>query len=50
MIIKSGTNRKIEHFKERLGMVGDVYVIDHYISDRLAHQKRFESIIFNNSI
>ena len=43
MIIKSGTNRKIEHFKERLGMVGDVYVIDHYISDRLAHQKRFEN-------
>ena len=41
MIIKSGTDLKIEHFKKRLGFVGDVYVIDHYICDKLHHQIRF---------
>lgn len=43
MIIKSGANRKIEHFKNRLDMVGDVYVIDHFICDRMTHQNRFGS-------
>lgn len=41
MIVKSGTDLKIEHFKKRLGFVGDVYVIDHYICDKLHHQTRF---------
>ena len=41
MIIKSGTDRKIEHFKNRLNMVGDIYVIDHFICDRITHQNRF---------
>lgn len=41
MIIKSGSDRKIEHFKNRLGMVGDVYIIDHYICDRVTHQTKF---------
>lgn len=43
MIVKSGSNIKIEHFKQRLGMVGDVYIVDHFISDRLTHQQRFDN-------
>ncbi|MBO7695155.1 MAG: hypothetical protein J6T10_21245 [Methanobrevibacter sp.] len=43
MIIKSGTDRKIEHFKNRLNMVGDIYIIDHFICDRITHQNRFSN-------
>ena len=41
MVIKSNKDRKIEHFKNRLGMVGDVYVVEHFICDRVTHQNRF---------
>ena len=47
MIIKSGTNRQIEHFKKRLNMAGDVYIIDHFIGDRIVHQNRFGNGFLN---
>jgi hypothetical protein len=40
MIIKNGTNQKIEKLKERLGLTGDVYVYNnHFIESLESHKK-----------
>jgi hypothetical protein len=40
MIIKDGTNAKIESLKERLGLTGDVYLVGQNYIENLESHKR----------
>lgn len=40
MIVKNGTNPKIEQMKSRLGLTGDVYVYNnHFVEDLESHKR-----------
>lgn len=40
MIVKNGTNQKIEALKSRLGLSGDVYLYNnHFIESLVSHKK-----------
>ena len=41
MIYKNNSNPKIEAFKKRLKLKGDVYVIEHHIASLESHKKAF---------
>lgn len=39
MIIKDGTDSKIEGYKKKLGLEGDVYMVGHFIESLESHKK-----------
>ena len=39
MIIRNGTNQKIEQFKQKLGLKGDVYVVNEHLIESLESHK-----------
>ena len=44
MIIKDGTSPRVERYKERLGISGDVYIDDgHHIESLYSHQRLLAS-------
>ena len=45
MIIKDGTNDKIAKFKLKLGLVGDVYVVNNHIASLYSHKKAYPQSI-----
>lgn len=44
MIIKNGTNANIEKHKQKLGLTGDVYLVnDHFMESLESHRRLFPS-------
>lgn len=39
MIIKNNTNPKIEGYKRKMGLTGDVYMVGHFIESQESHKR-----------
>ena len=48
MIIRDKTNKKIEQVKKKLGLVGDVYIIDNLIESLDSHKRIVPNSVASN--